>query len=85
MVWRIELTGAPRKQLGKLGHGDAKRILDYLRERIESDPRQLGKPLKARQELWRYRVADYRLICELRDVALVVLVVRIGHRSAVYR
>ena len=85
MAWRIEFTGAARKQLGKLGHGDAKRIRDYLRERVEADPRQLGKPLKSKQDLWRYRVGDYRLICELRDLALVVLVVRIGHRSAVYR
>lgn len=50
------------------------------------DPRQLGKPLQGRlSELWCYRVGDYRLVCELRDEALVVLVVRIGHRREVYR
>ncbi len=49
------------------------------------DPRTLGKPLKGRfSELWRYRVGDYRVVCELRDELLVVLVVRIGHRRGVY-
>lgn len=88
MAWQIELTGEARKQLGKVGHTEAKRIRDYLRQRIAplDDPRQLGKALKGPlTELWRYRVGDYRLICELRDDALVVLVVRIGHRKAVYR
>lgn len=88
MAWRIELTGEARKQLAKLGHAEARRIRDYLRQRIEplDDPRQLGKSLKSRfGGLWRYRVGDYRLICELRDETLVVLVVRIGHRKEVYR
>ena len=49
------------------------------------DPRQLGKPLKGQHsELWRYRVGDYRVVCDLRDEVLVVLVVRIGHRKEVY-
>ena len=48
MAWRIELTGEARKQLGKIGHRDAQRIRNYLRQRIEplDDPRRLGKPLK---------------------------------------
>ena len=88
MAWRIELTGEARKQLGKIGHRDAQRIRNYLRQRIEplDDPRQLGKSLKGNFcELWRYRVGDYRLICEIRDELLVVLIVCIGHRKAVYR
>ena len=87
MAWRIELTGEARKQLQKLGHTEAKQILDYLRriETLES-PRQTGKALKGRlAELWRYRVGNYRLVCELRDEVLVILVIRIGHRSDVYR
>ena len=87
MAWRIELTGEARKQLQKLDRTEAKRIRDYLR-RIETldDPRQSGKALRGRLgELWRYRVGSYRLICELRDEALVVLIIRIGHRSNIYR
>ena len=86
MVWRIEVSASARKQLGKLGHSEAKRIRDYLRIQIEplENPRAFGKPLKG-SNLWRYRVGNYRLICDLRDGTLVVLVVRIGHRREVYR
>jgi mRNA interferase RelE/StbE len=86
--WRIELSGDARKQLQKLGRPEAKRIVQFLHQRLEplDDPRQLGKSLKGPfTELWRYRVGDYRLICELRDEVLVVLVLRVGHRSRVYR
>ncbi|HTJ55929.1 MAG TPA: type II toxin-antitoxin system RelE/ParE family toxin [Nitrosospira sp.] len=36
-------------------------------------------------ELWRYRVGDYRVICDIRDNALRILVLTIGHRREVYR
>lgn len=88
MGWRIELSGDARKQLRKIGQPEAKRILQFLHQRIEplDDPRKLGKQLTGTlSELWRYRVGDYRLICELHDEVLIVLVVRIGHRSRVYR
>ncbi len=88
MDWRIEFTGEAKKQLKKIGHPEAKRIRDYLRQRIEplDDPRQIGKALKGRfSDLWRYRVGEYRLICELRDEVLMVLIVRIGHRKDIYR
>ena len=87
LVWQISFTDEAVKQLKKLGYGEAKRITDYLRKRIEplDDPRILGKALKGDlSTLWRYRVGDYRLICELQDDALVVLVVRLGHRKGVY-
>jgi mRNA interferase RelE/StbE len=86
--WRIELSGDARKQLHKLGHSEAKRIVQFLHQRVEplDNPRLVGKALKGPfTELWRYRVGDYRLICELRDDVLVVLVLRVGHRSRVYR
>lgn len=88
MAWRIELTDEAVKQLSKIGHTDAKRIRDYLRGRIQplDDPRQLGKPLAGQLgELWRYRVGNYRIIASIEDQEICVLVVRIGHRSKVYR
>jgi mRNA interferase RelE/StbE len=72
----------------KIDPAARQRIREYLEQRVAnlSDPRQLGNPLKGElASLWRYRVGDYRLICELRDEVLVVLVVRIGHRREVYR
>ena len=88
MAWRIELTDEAVKQLKKIGDAAATRIRDYLRGRIQplEDPRQLGKPLTGQLgELWRYRVGNYRLIASIEDEEIRVLVVRIGHRSKVYR
>ncbi len=89
MAWRIELTAAAEKQLSKIGAVEAKRVTTFLRTRIGSldDPRQTGKALQGAKlgNLWRYRVGDYRLICELQDRRVVVLVVEIGHRRGVYR
>jgi mRNA interferase RelE/StbE len=50
------------------------------------DPRSLGKTLQGRLgEFWRFRVGDYRIICELHDKSLRVVVVRIGNRKDIYR
>lgn len=64
------------------------RIRSFLEERLVqlTDPRQLGKALKGgSQEFWRYRVGDYRIICDIRDDALVILVIKAGHRREIYR
>ena len=88
MAWTIEFDPRIEKALHKIGREGARRIRDYLRDRVATldDPRQLGKSLKGElAELWRYRVGEYRVVCELQDHRLVVLVVRVGHRSNVYR
>ena len=75
------------KQLGKLDKDEAKRITAYLRQRLarHDDPRALGKALAGPLGgLWRYRVGDHRIICDLQDDVLCVLVVKIGHRRDVY-
>jgi mRNA interferase RelE/StbE len=88
-IWTIELTEAAQRQLQKLGHTEAKRIRDFLAHRLSAsdDPRRVGKALKGKEfeNLWRYRVGDYRIICQLQDMRLVVLVVEIGHRREIYR
>lgn len=87
MAWKIEFAPRVEKELKRIGKSEAKRILDYLVERVASskDPRQLGKPLKGNlTEYWRYRVGDYRVVCEIQDTKMVVLVVRVGHRKEVY-
>ncbi|SPF46239.1 Addiction module antitoxin [Syntrophobacter sp. SbD1] len=88
MAWRINYTDSARLQLRKLDKQTAQRILDYMDERIAplEDPRSTGKALTGPLgEFWRYRVGDYRIICDIQDGALLVLVVRIGKRSDVYR
>jgi mRNA interferase RelE/StbE len=64
------------------------KILDYLDCEVGklADPRTLGKALTGElRHLWRYRVGDYRIICDIRDDKLLILVVIIGHRKSVYR
>ena len=88
MGWTIEYTETARDQLRRLDKPIARRIVDYMSGRVASldDPRSRGRALVGRLGgLWRYRVGDYRVICELRDDALRVLVVRIAHRSRAYR
>lgn len=87
MAWEIEYNPEALKDLRRLDHAIQREILDYMERRISraEDPRQFGKPLRgSRFGLWRYRLRDYRIVCELRDKRLVVLVVSIGHRSTVY-
>ena len=50
-----------------------------------SDPRDFGKPLrKSKFGLWRYRVRDYRVLCEIQESKMLILVVTVGHRGTVY-
>ncbi len=89
MTWRIKYTETSLRQLKKLDKSVALRVLDYMDERVAKlpDPRALGKNLVGPKlgSYWRYRIGDVRVICDLQDQALVVLVVEIGHRREVYR
>lgn len=87
MGWTVELSSGAERQLRKLDPDTARRLGNYLRTLLAetSDPRVRGKALTGPMTgLWRYRVGDYRLVCELIDQRLVVLVVRLGHRSRIY-
>lgn len=87
MVWTIKVSEFAQKQIKKLDKATGKKIIHYLKERIanQPDPRVFGKPLlHDKTGLWRYRVNDYRIICEIEDNNLIVLVLRIGHRKEVY-
>ena len=87
-TWTIEYTATARSRLRKLDRQMARRIVDTMDERVAQleDPRNLGKALTGPMgDLWRYRVGDCRVICEIQDDALRVLVVRVGSRDKVYR
>ena len=87
MAWKIEFENAAKKDLKKLDRQAQKNILQYLRNRIvtDEDPRRFGNPLsKNLSGLWKYRIGDYRLICEIQKEKMVVLVLRVGHRSKIY-
>jgi mRNA interferase RelE/StbE len=87
LAWTIEYDPGALKDLKKLDRQIQREILDYMDERVAraQNPRNFGKPLRASKfGLWRYRMRDYRIICELQEKRLVVLVVAVGHRSTVY-
>jgi mRNA interferase RelE/StbE len=89
LAWIINYTESALRQLKKLDRPTALRILDYMNERVAlaDDPRILGKSLVGPKlgSYWRYRVGDVRVICNIQDGELCVLVVEIGHRKQVYR
>ncbi len=88
MVWKIDYSDTAKGQLRKLDKPVAKRILDYMDQRIAEleNPRSTGKALTgAFGGLWRYRVGDCRVVCEIRDGELRVLVVLLGHRRDIYQ
>jgi len=87
LAWTIEYDPRALDDLKKLDRTIQREILDDMDERVAmaKDPRDFGKPLRAsRFGLWRYRVRDYRIICELQEKRLVVLVVAVGHRRTIY-
>jgi len=89
LAWIIKYTESSSKQLKKLDKQTALRVLDYMDERVAvlDDPRSLGKNLKGPKigEYWRYRVGDIRMICNIVDGQMVVLVIEIGNRREIYR
>jgi mRNA interferase RelE/StbE len=89
LAWIIKYTDSARKQLKKLDKQSAIRILDFMDERISEsgNPRSIGKVLTGPKlgTYWRYRVGDYRIICDIQDGQLCVLVIEIGNRKEIYR
>ena len=87
MTWQVKFSETATRQLKKLGKQTQRDILKYLKKRIETDddPQRYGDPLRrSLSGLWKYRVGDYRLICEVQQEEIVVLVLVVGHRRKVY-
>ena len=89
LAWRIEFEDAALKELAKLDKQVARRILVFLRERVAVlvDPRSVGEALKGSRlgEFWKYRVGDYRIITNIEDGVMRILVLKVGNRREVYR
>jgi len=88
LTWTIEYTATARSQLRKLDKQMARRIVDFMSQQVAAleAPRKLGKALTGPMgEFWRYRVGIYRVVCDIQDDVLRVLVVRVGSRDRVCR
>ena len=88
MAWRIDYLRSARKSAERLDPQVGGRIRDYLYQPVAAldDPRAIAKPLKGPlATYWRFRVGDYRIICDIQDSRLVILVIAVGHRSDIYQ
>ncbi len=88
MTYHVRFTRTAAKDLKKLGRHTAALILGWIRKNLEGceDPRRHGKGLTAnRSGEWRYRVGDYRLIADIQEDQVVILMLRIGHRRDIYQ
>jgi mRNA interferase RelE/StbE len=84
-MYTIEIAPAAERALKKLQADIQKRIIKALLK-LQEDPRPAGvKKLSGEDDLYRIRVGDYRIVYQIRDNELVVLVVRVAHRRDVYR
>jgi len=88
MSWELKYSDRARKQLYKLDPTQRAIILSWMDKNIDGceNPREHGKGLTAdRSSEWRYRIGDFRILCEIQDVSLVVLAFKVEHRSKVYK
>ena len=84
MSWSVEFTAAAARQLRKLDRPVRARLIVAI-DALADDPRPTGATkLVGEETAWRIRVGDYRVIYDVLDEALVVTVVRAGHRREVY-
>jgi len=87
VTWKINWSDEARKQLRKLDKQLQNDIIEYLGKQIANanHPHDFGKSLRHdKHGLWRYRVRDARIICNVYENELSVLVVRVGHRKNIY-
>jgi len=87
-VWKVEFDQRAFKDLERLQPLDQRRVARFIDERLlpGGDPRSLGTTLKGKLSgLWRYRVGDIRIIAQIDDGRMVIMVVGIGKRSRIYR
>ena len=87
MTWCLEFSKRADKQLSKMDPGVRRVIVAWLLKHVDGceDPRAHGKGLTANLSgKWRYRIGDYRVLCEIRDNDLVVLAIEVGRRREAY-
>jgi mRNA interferase RelE/StbE len=89
LAYEIEFDPEAVKDLKKLDRPVQQRIVGFLKERVATldNPRQIGEALAGATlgNYWKYRVGDWRIICDIQDRRIIVRVLRIGNRREVYR
>ena len=85
MPYTVQLAPAAKRQLRKLDRSIQERVVRRL-EKLEKDPRPPGvEKMEGDESTYRIRMGEYRIVYEIRDKVLVVLVLKVGHRREIYR
>lgn len=85
--YSVEVSERFKKEFKKLDRYTQKMLQGWINKNLvnTTNPRIHGKALTAnRSGQWRYRIGDYRLICQIDDKTLIILALTIGHRREVY-
>ena len=88
MQYKVIFTERAIKQLKKLNKHISALIIGWIEKNLVNclDPRIHGKCLIGNKSgQWRYRIGDYRLICEIQDDKIIILVLEVGHRRQIYK
>lgn len=85
MSYRIEVKRSAAKTLKKIPKANRKRIVDKIDSLAESLPNPDTTKMKGNNPFHKVRVGDYRIVYEIQEDVLVILVVKIGHRKDIYR
>ena len=88
MLYEVKYTTRALKDLKKMDKHVSKMLLAWIRKNLHmcKDPRAIGKGLSANHlGKWRYRIGDYRILAEIQDDKLIILVIEVGHRKEIYR
>jgi len=88
MRFRVETTSRFDKEFKKLDKYTQRMLKAWIEKNLVDceDPRLHGKGLtENRSGQWRYRIGDYRIICEIQDDALIILALSVGHRREIYK
>ena len=86
-MYKVEYAPLAIKQLKKLDKHISALIIGWIEKNLVDceDPRRYGKGLVAnRSGEWRYRIGDYRILADVQDDKLVILIITVGHRREVY-
>jgi mRNA interferase RelE/StbE len=88
MIYELKYEAKAVKQIKKLDSATRKLIKSWFEKNLlnTDNPRQHGKGLTGSlSQYWRYRVGDYRILAEINDTEIVIIIVEVGHRREIYR
>lgn len=84
-MYKVIWKDKAEEDLAKIDRVMAKKIKDKMKNYLVKNPQQLGEPLTGQYKgYYRYRVSDYRVIYEIQETKLLILVIKVGHRREVY-